>query len=168
VHALPGRSFALLFDFLPNYTRPRNSNPGKKIGGGLLIDPFVDFDFVDPAQFPDLVLDLFGIHSGLFSSVESHPLVIVQFTCSYPYSSGWVAVAFEYADLKEPVCRSEGFCLNSNINGSSRLPPILILKLRNAFGHSRDIAAETVANRAKNAEGDIPVPALHAPQIAPV
>jgi hypothetical protein len=31
----------------------------------LLIDPFVDCGFVDPAQLPDLVFDLFGIHDSL-------------------------------------------------------------------------------------------------------
>jgi len=44
-----------------------HSNPGREIGRCFFIDPSVDFDFVDPAQLPDLVFDLLGIHTGFFS-----------------------------------------------------------------------------------------------------
>jgi hypothetical protein len=38
------------------------SDPEKQIDGCFIIDPFVDFDFVCPAQLPDLVFDLFQIN----------------------------------------------------------------------------------------------------------
>jgi hypothetical protein len=54
----------LLFDPLANRTRPIHSDFRKEIGCDLFIDPSVDFDFVDSAQTPDLVFDLFGTHNG--------------------------------------------------------------------------------------------------------
>jgi hypothetical protein len=54
---------ALLFDFLSDLKWPIRSNPEKEIGRRFVIEPSVDFDFVSPAQFPDLVFDLSDIHS---------------------------------------------------------------------------------------------------------
>jgi hypothetical protein len=51
----------LLFDPLVNRTRPIHSDPRKEIGRHFVIDPSVDFDFVGPAQLPDLVFDLFQL-----------------------------------------------------------------------------------------------------------
>jgi hypothetical protein len=42
-------------------------DPGKEISRCFFINPSVNFDFVAPAQFPNLVFDLFGIHNGFFS-----------------------------------------------------------------------------------------------------
>ena len=104
VNDFPVIHLALLFDFLADLGRPIDSDSGKEICRCFFIDPSVDFDFVDPAQLPDLVFYLFGIHSDLFSfQVELNPIDIVQLNCSYPYSSRRVAVAFEYASRKKPT-----------------------------------------------------------------
>jgi hypothetical protein len=54
---------AILFDFLSNLKWPIRSDPGKEIGRRFVIEPSVNFDFVGPAQLPDLVFDLYDIHS---------------------------------------------------------------------------------------------------------
>jgi hypothetical protein len=45
---------------------------------------------------------------------------------------------------------------------------LLDQEMRNALGHSRDIAGETIADRAKNTEGYIAIPAFHTSQIASI
>jgi hypothetical protein len=44
-----------------------HSDPGKEIGRSFFIDPSVDFDFVGPAQLPDLGFEVFDIHNGLLN-----------------------------------------------------------------------------------------------------
>jgi hypothetical protein len=41
-------------------------------------------------------------------------------------------------------------------------------KMRDALSHRCDITGKTIADRAKNTEGYIPIPALHASKITPV
>jgi hypothetical protein len=102
VHEFPVVHVAPLFGFLAGLKRPIYSDPGKEICRCLFVDPSIDFDFVDPAQLPDLVFYLFGIHNDMFRfQVELNPIDIVQLNCSYPYSSRWVVVSFEYDSRKE-------------------------------------------------------------------
>ena len=49
---VPLRSLSILCD------------PKKETDRCFFIDPSADFDFVGPAQRPDLAFDLFGIHNG--------------------------------------------------------------------------------------------------------
>jgi hypothetical protein len=56
-----------LFRAIPLHFFSFFSHPdsGKEIKCRFVIDPFVDFDFVDPIQVSDLVFDLFSIHKNL-------------------------------------------------------------------------------------------------------
>jgi hypothetical protein len=56
----------------------------------LFIDPSADFDFVDPIQLPDLVLDLFSIHKAFrqLSKSQLSSTNVVQLNRSHLYSSG--------------------------------------------------------------------------------
>ena len=57
---------------------------------GLFVDPSVDFDFVDPVQFPDLVFNLFGIHCYYQSyfPYRNHKPYIAGFRLSYTFLDG--------------------------------------------------------------------------------
>ena len=60
---------------------------------------------------------------------------------------------------------------NCSIYGSlarRAVKPALGKKIRDVFGHRCDIAGKTIADRAKNTEGDVTIPAFYASEIAPV
>jgi hypothetical protein len=62
-------------------------------------------------------------------------------------------------------CGTGGFILTSFFPGNIF---IARFKMRDALSHRCDITGKTIADRAKNTEGYIPIPALHASKITPV
>jgi hypothetical protein len=79
------------FEFLADPTRPFCSDPTNEIICYFLIDPSCDFDFIDPIQIPNRVLDLCGIHT--FFTLQIQVMNIDWRNRSHPYFSERPAVA---------------------------------------------------------------------------
>ena len=118
VQAFSANHSPLLFNPLADIKCPPiHSDPGKEIGpAGSFIDPFVDFVFVGPAQLPDLVFDLLGIHDSLSCNYRIYTtyrrnspiLFSIRYGC---FCVGQVKiVVFGFSSLIKAVCERHTIC----------------------------------------------------------
>ena len=82
----------------------------------MLIDPFVDFVFVGPAQLPDLVFDLFGIHDSLscdyriYIPWRRNPPILFSMRYGYFYVEQGKIVVLGFSSLIKEVCERHTIC----------------------------------------------------------